>query len=70
MVRLVYRLFLPAMGTTLEFSDKKSYIQYVEMFDEKGWEFETNIQPIHNTHEQHETGNNWQERPKIQPVDP
>ena len=53
------------MGTTLEFSDKKSYIEYVEMFDEKGWEFETNIQPIHNTHEQHETGNNWQERPKI-----
>jgi len=70
MLRLVYRIYVPAMGTTLEFSDKRNYIQYVEMFDEQGWEFETNIQPIHDTHEQHETGNNRQERSKIQPVDP
>jgi len=70
MLRLVYRIYVPAMGTTLEFSDKRNYIQYVEMFDEQGWEFETNIQPIHDTHEQHETGNNGQERSKIQPVDP
>lgn len=69
MLRLVYRIYVPAMGTTLEFSDKRNYIQYVEMFDEQGWEFETNIQPIHDTHEQHETGNNGQERSKIQPVD-
>lgn len=46
MDRLVYRIYVPAMGTTLEFSDKGSYNQYLEMFCEQGWEFETNIQPV------------------------
>jgi hypothetical protein len=70
MERLVYRIYVPAMGTTLEFSDKGSYNQYLEMFCEQGWEFETNIQPIHNTHARDKTRNDREAGPKIQPVDP
>lgn len=44
--RLIYRIFVPAMGTTLEFSDKGAFDQYKEMFAETGWEYETNIQPL------------------------
>jgi hypothetical protein len=43
--RLIYRIFVPAMGTTLEFSDKGAFDQYTEMFTETGWEYETNITP-------------------------
>lgn len=45
-VRLQYRIIVPAMGTTLEFSDKSSYNQYLEMFSQRGWEFETQITPV------------------------
>jgi hypothetical protein len=44
--RLIYRIFVPAMGTTLEFSELGSFELYKEMFAENGWEFETNIQPL------------------------
>lgn len=45
-VRLQYRIHVPAMGTTMEFSDKQTYNQYLEMFSENGWEFETQITPV------------------------
>jgi len=44
--RLIYRIFVPAMGTTLEFSDKGAFDQYAEMFADTGWEYETNITPL------------------------
>lgn len=44
--RLIYRIFVPAMGTTLEFSDKGAFEQYTEMFAETGWEYETNVAPV------------------------
>ena len=44
--RLIYRIFVPAMGTTLEFSDKGAFEQYREMFAETGWEYETNVAPV------------------------
>lgn len=44
--RLIYRIFVPAMGTTLEFSDRGAFEQYTEMFTETGWEYETNITPV------------------------
>lgn len=44
--RLIYRIFVPAMGTTLEFSEASYFETYKEMLKGNGWEFETCIKPL------------------------
>ena len=45
LIKLVYRIHVPTMGTTLEFADKRQYNEYLEVFTSKGWEIETSIIP-------------------------
>ena len=45
LMKLVYRIYVPKMGTTLEFADKKQYNEYLEVFTSKGWEIETSVLP-------------------------
>ena len=45
LIKLVYRIYVPTMGTTLEFADKRQYNEYLELFTSNGWEIETSIIP-------------------------
>ncbi len=46
LMKLVYRIHVPTMGTTLEFANKRAYNEYLELFTQKGWKIHTDIKRV------------------------